>query len=45
MELLKKYVEVDTFGACGDRECGRTEDHNTEECNDVLEGGYRSTIK
>jgi len=41
VELLKKHVEVDTFGACGDRECGRAEDHNSQECNNMLEGEYR----
>ena len=41
VEILKRYVEVDIFGACGDRECGRTEDHNTRECDQMLERDYR----
>ena len=41
VEILKRYVEVDIFGACGDKECGRTEDHNTRECDQMLERDYR----
>ena len=41
VEILKKYVPVDTFGACGKLSCGRLEDHNTEECDQMLERDYR----
>ena len=41
VEILKKYVQVDTFGACGKLTCSRTEDHNTRDCDLMLERDYR----
>jgi len=36
VELLRRHVPVDMFGACGERQCGRVEDHNTAECDTTL---------
>ena len=41
VELLKKHIDVDVFGACGDLKCGREEDHNTKDCDLMLERDYR----
>ena len=41
VELLKKHIQVDVFGACGKLKCGRVDDHNSEECNKMLENDYK----
>ena len=44
VELLRKYIDVDVFGACGDLKCGREEDHNTQDCDRLLERDYRHLL-
>jgi len=41
VELLKKYIPVDVFGACGKHKCAKIEDHNSEECDHLLENDYK----
>lgn len=38
VQELKKYVEVDVYGACGDREC---EKNNQQGCFDMLRKDYK----
>ena len=39
--MLSDIVPVDIFGICGDLQCGQTEHHNTEECDNMLEKEYK----
>jgi len=41
VELLKKHIPVDVFGACGTEKCAKIEDHNSEECDRRLENDYK----
>ena len=44
VRALNKIIPVDVFGACGDLECGKVEDHNTPECDRMLEEEYKFYI-
>jgi len=41
VELLKKHIQVDTFGDCGNLKCGRVDDHNSDDCDKMLENDYK----
>ena len=41
VELLKKHVPVNVFGACGNLPCARVDNHNSEECDQMLENDYK----
>ena len=41
VEILKKYIPVDVFGACGSMECTKDDGHHSAECNEKLERDYR----
>ena len=41
VELLKKHIPVDVFGACGNLQCTRVDDHNSRECDKMLENDYK----
>ena len=44
VSALHKIIPVDVFGGCGDLQCGKVEDHNTAECDEMLENNYKFYI-
>ena len=38
---MAKIIPVDVYGGCGVLECGKVEDHNTRECDMMLEENYK----
>jgi len=41
VEILKKYIPVDVFGACGDLVCSKEGEHHSEDCSNKLQRDYR----
>ena len=41
VRIMRQFIKVDVFGGCGELECGKEEDHNTRECNNMLEENYK----
>jgi len=41
VELLKRHIDVDVFGSCGTKQCGRNNEHHSDQCKEMLERDYR----